>query len=115
MVKRNTQYPNGLSYPGRRGAPSASQSRERVVRRFKKYAKRMAKLSETDEEVSAVIKRFNGRRTQRNAKQAEAKKERPHLLSSSSSEVSGGEEEINKVSETGDKIMAVTFDNIIVQ
>ena len=110
-----TQYPNGLSYPGRRGAPSAAQSRERVVRRFKKYAKRMAKLSETDEEVSAVIKRFNGRRTQRSAKQAEAKKERPHLLSSSSSEVSDGEEKGEKVSETGDKVMAVTFDNIIVQ
>ena len=76
----------------------------------------MAKLSETDEEVSAVIKRFNGRRTQRNAKQAETRKERPHLLSSSSSEVSDGEEkEVNKVSETGDKVMAVTFDNIIVQ
>ena len=110
-----TQYPNGLAYPGRRGGPSDSQSRERVVRRFKRYAKRMAKLSETDEEVSAVIKRFNNKRTQRSAKQAEAKQERPHLLSSSSSEASDGEEEVNKVSETGNQVMAVTFDDIIVQ
>ena len=75
----------------------------------------MAKLSETDEEVSAVIKRFNNKRTQRSAKQAEAKQERPHLLSSSSSEASDGEEEVNKVSETGNQVMAVTFDDIIVQ